>query len=684
MFIPEILLACVKFTLNLNMIKKFLLGIGFYVLTASNVQAQISGCTDPQANNYNAAATVNDGSCIYNTTNLTITDKTNLSTPLLDETSGIVFLANKLWTHNDSGNSNDIYRVDTSSNTVFQTVDISNATNVDWEDITYGNDYLFIGDFGNNNGNRQNLKIYRIHKNYLSDTATAAVADVINFSYSDQITFPSLPNNNNFDCESMIFANDSIHLFSKNWVDKQSRHYVIPNQAGTHIAQLRESFNAGCLITGATIQKGGVIALLGYDNAGAAPVYVWMLYDYKNGYFFNGNKRRFNAGSMLTNGQTEGIDFFNAAYGYISNERFNQIVNIAPKLRTFNLATYLPNSFVYPKPDAGFTESASVICKNASVTFTDQSTNDPVTWQWTFPGGTPASSTLQNPQVAYSVAGTYSVTLIAGNSTGHDTIVKTNYITVNTLPASTITPNGATNFCTGGSVLLMANTGTGLLYQWKKYAVSIAGATTANYTATTAGNYKVTVTNPNGCSRTSAGVVVTGPPGNSVTVTGSLDLCPGDSVKFEVPLAAGNTYQWKKNNVNINAATMYFYYASTAGVYKAQITNSFGCSKTSGKKTVTTNCRLNSAEERYNDKVTIFPNPVSSRFTVSISLHKAQHIVINIFSPDGMLISTISNQVLNKGNHEIAYDVSHLENGLYYCEATAGEERFRKKIVVVK
>ncbi|MFI5220229.1 MAG: hypothetical protein ACHQNT_12150, partial [Bacteroidia bacterium] len=158
------------------MIKKLLLGTGFYVVMANNVQAQISGCTDPQANNYNASATVNDGSCTYNTTNVTITDKTNLSTPLLDETSGIEFLANKLWTHNDSGNSNDIYRVDTSSNTVFQTVHISNATNVDWEDITYGNDYLFVGDFGNNNGNRQNLKIYRIHKNNLSDTATTAVA----------------------------------------------------------------------------------------------------------------------------------------------------------------------------------------------------------------------------------------------------------------------------------------------------------------------------------------------------------------------------------------------------------------------------------------------------------------------------------------------------------------------------
>src|SRR6188768_1854424 len=101
-----------------------------------NADAQVSGCTDPQSNNYNPSATINDGSCTYNATSITLTEKTPLSTPLHDETSGLEFLDGKLWTFNDSGNPNDIYRVDTASNTVFQTVDISNSTNVDWEDMT--------------------------------------------------------------------------------------------------------------------------------------------------------------------------------------------------------------------------------------------------------------------------------------------------------------------------------------------------------------------------------------------------------------------------------------------------------------------------------------------------------------------------------------------------------------------
>src|SRR5688572_18268899 len=126
--------------------------------------AQISGCTDPQSNNYNPAATINDGSCSYNATSLTLTTKTSLSAPLLNESSGLTFLDGKLWTFNDSGNANDIYRIDTASTTVYQTVDISNATNVDWEDMASNSTHLFIGDFGNNNGDRQNLRIYRVNK----------------------------------------------------------------------------------------------------------------------------------------------------------------------------------------------------------------------------------------------------------------------------------------------------------------------------------------------------------------------------------------------------------------------------------------------------------------------------------------------------------------------------------------
>ena len=71
------------------------------------------------------------------------------------------------------------------------------------------------------------------------------------------------------------------------------------------------------------------------------------------------------------------------------------------------------------------------------------------------------------------------------------------------VPAASITALGATTICSGSSVTLSANTGTGLTYQWKKGNANIAGATASTYTATTAGGYKVVITNANGCSKTS-------------------------------------------------------------------------------------------------------------------------------------------------------------------------------------
>ena len=82
-------------------------------------------------------------------------------------------------------------------------------------------------------------------------------------------------------------------------------------------------------------------------------------------------------------------------------------------------------------PVADFTASATTITEGQSVDFTDLSTNNPTSWSWTFYGGTPSSSTAQNPTVTYNTAGTYTVELTATNSGGSDDEIKTDYITVN-------------------------------------------------------------------------------------------------------------------------------------------------------------------------------------------------------------------------------------------------------------
>lgn len=81
-------------------------------------------------------------------------------------------------------------------------------------------------------------------------------------------------------------------------------------------------------------------------------------------------------------------------------------------------------------PVADFVANKTSIGVGESVIFTDQSSNNPTSWSWDFPGGTPSSSTQQNPTVTYNTVGTYDVTLTASNSAGSDTETKPGYITV--------------------------------------------------------------------------------------------------------------------------------------------------------------------------------------------------------------------------------------------------------------
>jgi len=112
-----------------------------------------------------------------------------------------------------------------------------------------------------------------------------------------------------------------------------------------------------------------------------------------------------------------------------------------------NSIMVIPYVAPIPAPVTDFTSNIITLDTNGSVYFTDLSTNAPTEWAWTFDGGSPASSTEENPVVVYKTAGKYNVTLVASNPTGKNTKIKTGYITVNIpSPASYCVSNGnATN-----------------------------------------------------------------------------------------------------------------------------------------------------------------------------------------------------------------------------------------------
>ena len=96
---------------------------------------------------------------------------------------------------------------------------------------------------------------------------------------------------------------------------------------------------------------------------------------------------------------------------------------------------------INPIPTADFDASHLNACPGQQIQFNDQSIGRNIaSWQWTFPGGSPSSSTLQNPTVSYASNGVYSVTLTVTNANGSNTETKTGYITV-APPTATLSGN---------------------------------------------------------------------------------------------------------------------------------------------------------------------------------------------------------------------------------------------------
>jgi PKD repeat protein len=81
-------------------------------------------------------------------------------------------------------------------------------------------------------------------------------------------------------------------------------------------------------------------------------------------------------------------------------------------------------------PVAEFSADNATVTRGQTVNFADLTLYSPFVWQWTFEGGTPASSNQINPSVSYNEPGVYDVQLIVSNGTGRDTLLKEDFISV--------------------------------------------------------------------------------------------------------------------------------------------------------------------------------------------------------------------------------------------------------------
>jgi len=209
-----------------------------------------------------------------------------------------------------------------------------------------------------------------------------------------------------------------------------------------------------------------------------------------------------------------------------------------------------------PPPVANFTGSPTTVCENGSVIFSDASTGNPTTWNWTFTGGTPGTFNGQNPPaISYATAGTYTVSLFVSNANGNNTNTKTNYITVNVCPPPPVADFSAvpTTVCINTNVQFTnLTTGSFSNLQWTFPGGSPAASVLANpvVTYSSPGTYSVTLI------AVGVGGSNTMTKNNYITVNacaaptanfaaGPTQICVGQQANFsDLSTGGPNTWNW--------------------------------------------------------------------------------------------------------------------------------------------
>ncbi|MCB0805233.1 MAG: T9SS type A sorting domain-containing protein [Bacteroidales bacterium] len=336
-------------------------------------------------------------------------------------------------------------------------------------------------------------------------------------------------------------------------------------------------------------------------------------------------------------------------------------------------ATLIPVDL--PMPVVDFAVSETELCYGSSVDFTDATLNFPTQWFWTFEGGSPASSTEQNPTgISYAIPGTYDVTLYAVNATGFDEITKTDYIFVG--PAMSFDP--LDDICQFSDPLVLttgtpsAGTYFGTAVENGMFDPEIAGQ----------GTHIIgfTYTDENLCTDTlyqeinvlPAPVINLGP---------DTTLCPDQAILLDLTDPDIQEFLWSPGNQTTSFITV-----DSAGIgigsqlIGVMATGFNGCTASDEIVISFEECS-GIGEIDGIQKLDIYPNPNQGVFNLQISTVKPLVISYKLYSSDGTLISKENDIGLNNA-FEKTIVMPHAEKGIYYLVLSTGKQELMRKIVV--
>ena len=195
------------------------------------------------------------------------------------ESSGLAQHQGLIWTINDSGDGAYVYGLNEAGNLV-KKVAIKHANNVDYESLAQDQQYLYVGDIGNNYGRREELVIYRLAWSDLTriEQFGSVKAEKIKVQLNDRSKYRHRKAHN-YDFEALTVKDDELWLFSKNRLDGNTELYRFPKTPGLHRVNIAASFDTKSLITAVDIHpETNMAALLSYQIRRFSFVsYLWLV-----------------------------------------------------------------------------------------------------------------------------------------------------------------------------------------------------------------------------------------------------------------------------------------------------------------------------------------------------------------------------------------------------------------------
>ncbi len=331
------------------------------------------------------------------------------------------------------------------------------------------------------------------------------------------------------------------------------------------------------------------------------------------------------------------------------------------KLRAATFARGVWEADLYSSPGtapaAAFGTQFVPACINTPLQFNDYSGNTPTSWTWTFTGGSPATSTLQNPSITYPATGIYTVTLVSANGNGTSTPYSS---TISVVNAPTVAPS-SNSVCNGQSGNISAIT-NGNTVVWPNFQQGFSIGVSP--TVTTVYNY----TSSAGACNTvgTATMVVDNAPGTpTVIVIGN----------YLTTTTVAQSYQWYLGGSPIPGETAVTYTPVIAGLYAVSVANGM-CSDFSDVFNVTD---IGLKEISVLSGLKVGPNPVKDYIELTLANACSEEINYEIQNNLGQIVTRSKFKI--DENKQAKLNIQSLASGVYYLNLKKGEIRNSYKFI---